>query len=296
LLVVGGPEIRAVESAVWLDPATGEPVRRREFYANKYAVSLDHRRLVLATGPWAALAPADYVRWQNPWADGDDWETLDLGGGRRATNSVVALVFTPDGGRLIVGHDRQPMAPSRRWTPGYHTTVFRFDPTRAETVDEVEELYPAVAVAPDGRFAGTGGIDGDPGVDLYTRPGGNDLAAQFDPPGAQTRQLVFAPDGSRLAAVNGRRVFQLSGDRLEPVADRLAHPKQANAVAYAPDGRRLLTACHDGAVRVWEVDGRPVRAYEWKVGPVTAVAVAPDGLTAAAAGSGGRVVVWDLDE
>ncbi|MDB5310651.1 MAG: hypothetical protein JWO38_4853 [Gemmataceae bacterium] len=69
-----------------------------------------------------------------------------------------------------------------------------------------------------------------------------------------------------------------------------------NAVALTRDGRRLLTASHDGLIRVWDAaTGEPGPTFDWQVGPVTAVAFAPDGLTCAAAGLSGKVVAWDVD-
>ena len=74
------------------------------------------------------------------------------------------------------------------------------------------------------------------------------------------------------------------------------HPQQVNAVAVTPDGSRLLTASHDGAIRTWDANtGASGPAYEWGIGPVTALAFSPDGLTCAAAGLSGNVVVWDVD-
>src|SRR5439155_5160624 len=93
-----------------------------------------------------------------------------------------------------------------------------------------------------------------------------------------------------------------------PLRPRLVLPAGAeriDALAFTPDGRRLLAGSAVGAVRVWDVpelppaaaDVKPVprAVYDWGVGPVTAVAVAADGLTAAAGGATGRVVVWDLE-
>jgi WD40 repeat protein len=105
------------------------------------------------------------------------------------------------------------------------------------------------------------------------------------------------------------------------LAPRLALPgatERIDAVAFTPDGGRLLVGSAVGSVRAWDVPdlppppptdaedetdvpakvrvrARPARAFDWGIGPVTALAVAPDGLTAAAGGHAGQVVVWDLD-
>ncbi|HEY1377736.1 MAG TPA: hypothetical protein VGF55_13135 [Gemmataceae bacterium] len=99
-----------------------------------------------------------------------------------------------------------------------------------------------------------------------------------------------------------------------PLAPRLVLPAGAeriDAIAFTPDGRRLVAGSAVGAVRVWDVPDLapasgdasaprepplPRAAFDWGLGPVTAVAVAADGLTAAAGGAGGRVVVWDLED
>ena len=70
-----------------------------------------------------------------------------------------------------------------------------------------------------------------------------------------------------------------------------------NAVALTPDGRRLLTASHDGSIRTWDANtGEAGAAFDWKIGAITALAFAPGRLTCAAAGAKGEVVVWDVDE
>ena len=152
-----------------------------------------------------------------------------------------------------------------------------------------------MAFSADGtRLAVAGGMDADPVTHCYALATGEALHT-FVPPGTVTRGVRFLPDG-RLAVANGRTVYVLPADGGEPLFTLAGHPKQVNAVALTPDGRRLLSASHDGAIRTWDAGtGEPGPAFDWGIGPVTAVAFAPDGLTCAAAGLNGKVVVWDVD-
>jgi WD40 repeat protein len=152
-----------------------------------------------------------------------------------------------------------------------------------------------LAFSADGtRLAIAGGMDWTPQTPVY------DLAARrrvflFEPPGTVSRAVLFLPD-DRLVVANARNVYVLPPDGGKPLFTLGGHPKQVNAVALTPDGRRLLTASHDGSIRTWDANtGEPGPAFDWGIGPVTAVAFAPDGLTCAAAGLNGKVAVWDVD-
>jgi WD40 repeat protein len=153
------------------------------------------------------------------------------------------------------------------------------------------------------RFAVTGGIDEDARVTVF------DVAARralftYEPPGTITRCAQFLPD-NRVVVANARDVYVLPAGGGDPQFALSGHPKQVNAVALAPDGRRLLTASHDGTIRAWEVPsakpegfantGEAGASFDWKIGAITALCFAPDGLTCAAAGAKGDVVVWDVD-
>jgi WD40 repeat protein len=74
------------------------------------------------------------------------------------------------------------------------------------------------------------------------------------------------------------------------------HPGQVFSAALDPAGRRVASACADGAVRVWPADGRGeplvLRGHR---GWVNAVAFSPDGRRIASASEDRTVRVWNAD-
>jgi len=72
------------------------------------------------------------------------------------------------------------------------------------------------------------------------------------------------------------------------------HPADVYSLAFAPDGRRLATACRDGYVRVWNL---PQHTLAAQLGDhedeVNVVAFSPDGTLLAAGDNNGQVVLRD---
>jgi WD40 repeat protein/serine/threonine protein kinase len=88
----------------------------------------------------------------------------------------------------------------------------------------------------------------------------------------------------------------LSGWHAGPkaVERTLTHRDAARALAFSPDGRRLLTACADGTAQLWDIATGARLAVAMKHrGTVRAVAFSPDGRLAATAGDDGTLRLWD---
>src|SRR5262249_30992907 len=106
--------------------------------------------------------------------------------------------------------------------------------------------------------------------------------------------LVFAPDGRSVAATAGSRVKIWDTARgKEWGTERAGHRRRVSAVAYAPDGRWLVSGRRDGSVRLWDArTGRQLRGWPGQQKEVSSVAFSPDGRRVAAT-TGGKTLVFD---
>src|SRR5262245_29631452 len=108
---------------------------------------------------------------------------------------------------------------------------------------------PVLGVSPNGRLLAAGCGANLRIWDLTTKKILHDIR-----PGFMVRALAFAPDGSAVAAAGSQTWFGLfdttSGKR---TTINTRHESFIHGLAFSRDGRRLASACEDGAVIVTDV-------------------------------------------
>jgi WD40 repeat protein len=107
--------------------------------------------------------------------------------------------------------------------------------------------------------------------------------------------VAFSADGALLATQTGGRARLWDVAKAEEIYPYDGHRGAVTCVAYAPDGRTIVTGGDDRRVRFWEAKtGRELVALPFPDATVRALAVSPDGTTAAAAGDDGGVRLFDV--
>jgi WD40 repeat protein len=240
---------------------------------------------------WCAeFAPGDKLlalahQWQGVslWnvEDGKLVRQLAVEEGKRSSNRVVSVAFSPDGKALA--SDSIDEAVLRLWNPETGEAL--------RALERKEKRGCGVAYSADGKWLASAGDQ----VYVYEVETGK-VRHQLKQQGAQA--VAWSKDGKLLATASGFEVKvwdAATGEESAKFAARV-HPYGYRALAFSPDGRYLAVAELD-KVRLWDVAGRKeVHAFVGHRGAATSVAFTADGGLLVSGGADGTALVWDMTE
>jgi len=107
------------------------------------------------------------------------------------------------------------------------------------------------------------------------------------------RGLAVSPNGREVLVALGKVAWLWdveTGRQLRPL---VGHSGNVSAVAYAPDGKSVLTGSEDNTVRLWDpATGKQLRLFE-SGGQVHSVAFSPDGRAVLSGGESAPAHLWN---
>ncbi len=196
--------------------------------------------------------------------------------------------------QTILSPDHKTLASRRDW----HADTFTIlqDVASGKEIGRCEgDRYEHFLFSPDGKTLATGGHSGR----LRLWDAGTARERSRCESGASVSLKAFSPDGKRLACVGDSypdygliRIWDVAtGNEIRPPG---GHRGPLTCVAYAPDGKTVVTGSQDRTVRLWEATtGKELRRFVGHTAPVTAVCFAPDGKTVVSASADNFVRLWD---
>ncbi len=231
-------------------------------------------------------------------------------------DAVRSVAFAPDGRSIVSGS-------CGVLEEGYcvRGELLLWDADNGTLLRQLEghdDAVQSVAFSPDGRSIVSGAADGT--LLLWDATNGMLLREFAGHPDA-VQGVAFSPDGSSVLSgscgalqeddqgagtgycIRGEMILWdvASGDVLRRY--REGHRSTVQSVAFAPDGRTILSGacqtseipCPVGEMILWDVaSGDVLRRFEGHENAVLSVAFAPDGRTILSGSRDGSVILWDI--
>jgi WD40 repeat protein len=280
------------------------------------------------------------------WIGRSDCSAMFSGSG---TAMITALVFSPDGQRILAGYSdyavrilgrdgsvirnlgktgtahtgpisavRFDQSGKRLLTASWDGTariwdldtgkplaVLALPHSPGEPVPQIE----SAAFSPNGELVICGYQDGSARI---WRSDGKARPTQLDGHAGAVTSVSFSPDGGKV--VTGSEDLRARVWKVRVPADGSARPGEegditvvlsavlsghtgaVTAVAFSPDGTKIVTASRDGTSRVWWSESSEPRILGRHDKTVQSVAFSPDGKSVVSSSDDGTAKVWSLDD
>lgn len=201
---------------------------------------------------------------------------------------IRAFNFSPDGQLMATGHDDRRV---RLWRVSDGSLVRTLEGGHNSAVW-------SVAFSPDGTLLATTAAAEDGTINLWQVNGGT-LLRQITGHASRVRDVVFSPDGQKLASASIDWTVRLwnvaDGTQLQRLA---GHQGAIWRLVFSADGQYLHTGGSFGELITWRVsDG--AKLYQTQVHPdfieIVALAAWPNANRIATAGEDGDIFIWDMD-
>jgi WD40 repeat protein len=283
----------ATRSGVLLwDAATGKELRRLpvpvglRLPEHSLDFSPDGATLAVGAADDPDLEKACLTLWDV--ASGEKLHTFSVPAAPHIQRSFGALAlsvrFAPDGKRLAVAG-------------GAATNIHVLEIPAGRICAKVGEKPGSLRgpfFSPDGKALAIGAASGVRFYDASTGKLLRVFEVNKDRKDRMTSCLAYSPDGEVLAAASGEHIVFLNPATGEELG-RMQSKHWANDLAFAPDGRTLVSCGQDGWLCVWDVAGRKVRRLlNGGTDHPSCMALSPDGKTAALGSQWQRLRLWNL--
>jgi WD40 repeat protein len=194
---------------------------------------------------------------------------------RDTTAMVWSMSFSPDGGRLAVARGKS----TQIWDVASKSKVLEWKNANDENTISWSPLGPVLA------------CDSTAGIMLRDPATGKETGKI-----PERGRMAFSPDGKILAI--GDRIVTFwnpaTGANLHPDGSDLLRP--LTAIAFVPDGGRLVSATDDASMVVWDLKTRaPLRTIKSTGTPVNRLGFMSDGRTLWTLNRDGDFRSWDID-
>lgn len=108
------------------------------------------------------------------------------------------------------------------------------------------------------------------------------------------QSIDASASGAIVCAQDNGDIVITSPESERPVVIASAHRGVINSVAFSPDGRSIVSAGNDGAVRLWTSQGVPIRTISQGHPNLWSACFSPDGTRVACGARGGDILLFDL--
>ncbi len=204
------------------------------------------------------------------------------------TSGLVDAVHLPGGERVVTLAGYEGFA----WDIRTRKIAYRLD--RFDGDKAHESHFVSMAISPSGQHLVTAQHHGE--LTLWNAVNGKRLRMVNG--GERMLDLDFSPNGERLVAAFRSRVRVWDAIHAKAIRDLDGHEGLVQAVAYSPDGAKILSGGSDSYAIMWDAStGKElfrVALHDENTG-IQTIKFSPDGSKAVSGGWDSNVKLWDAD-